>query len=569
MPVQAMHDIKTKFKKATSTGKGKIILLLIFILISSVIAGGIHYWNTYKKQIIRGKLEDTVREKTSGLYLLRYDTLKLDEVAGDLLITNIRLVYDSVKYHALQKTNDAPAILIKLNIESLEVSGVKTPRALIDKEIVGKKIHIRNPSIQILYTNEGRDSSRVVPDKDVYEQILGHLNMIKVDTVEISGAEIVTRTLKTGKENVQLKNTFIRLIDVAVDSAASKDKSRLAFARQIFLSAERISWKAENGLYTYVSDSIEINTAEKSAYAKNFLIKPTLSENAFVKSLPTQDDRFDFSFNSIAIYDLNMPDLFNEQITADSVHIKSASLKIYRDISIPRDKKNRVGLYPHQALGKIPVPIKIKKIILPNTFVEYKEKNPRSNQAGKVQFYNTHATLTNVTNDKEAIRENNTLTAEITTRFLNKTSLNVVWQFYLMHPKGRFDVKGNLGPMRFADANVVTEPMGPAKLEEGRLNNLHFKLEGNDYDTHGTVKMLYEDLKVAVLEKEKGSKKLDKKTVASIAANIIIKNSNPVNDKDDPKIVTVQMERNTNRSIFYLVWKSLLKGIKETSGIKN
>ena len=218
-----MRNITTKFKKATSTGKGKIILIVIFILISSVIGGGVYYWNTYKKQIIRNKLEDTVRKKTRGLYLLQYDSLRLDEVAGNLSITNIRLAYDSMKYHALQKTNDAPAMLLSLDIQSIEVSGVKTPRALVDKEIVGKKIHIRNPIIQIIYTNEGKDSSRVVPDKEVYEQILGDLNMIKVDTVEISGAQITTRQLKTGKETVNVKNTFIRLTDVAVDSAASKD----------------------------------------------------------------------------------------------------------------------------------------------------------------------------------------------------------------------------------------------------------------------------------------------------------------------------------------------------------
>jgi hypothetical protein len=93
-------------------------------------------------------------------------------------------------------------------------------------------------------------------------------------------------------------------------------------------------------------------------------------------------------------------------------------------------------------------------------------------------------------------------------------------------------------------------------------------MEGNDYSMNGTVKMLYDGLKVSGLEKEEGTKKLDKKDVASIAANIMIKNSNPQNKKEDPKVITVQMERDTNRSIFYLVWKSLFKGIKETVGIK-
>ena len=120
-----MRNITSKLKKASSTGKGKIILLVILILIASAIGGGVYYWNTYKKQIIRGKLEDTVREKSKGLYLLRYDSLRLDEVAGDLSITNIRLAYDSMKYHELQKTNDAPAILLSLEIESIDSVGGK------------------------------------------------------------------------------------------------------------------------------------------------------------------------------------------------------------------------------------------------------------------------------------------------------------------------------------------------------------------------------------------------------------------------------------------------------------
>src|SRR4030095_10739255 len=133
-----MHDIKTKLKKATSTGRGKAFFIVIFILILSLAGGGWYYWNTHKKRLIRERLENAVHEKTEGLYMLRYDSLSLDEVAGDLSVRNIRLVYDSVKFHALQETKEAPSILLRLEIQSIEVSGVKTPRALVDKEIVGK-----------------------------------------------------------------------------------------------------------------------------------------------------------------------------------------------------------------------------------------------------------------------------------------------------------------------------------------------------------------------------------------------------------------------------------------------
>ena len=563
-----MRNIKTRLKKGTATGRGRAILIFLFILILSVAGGGWYYWNTHKKRMIRERLEDVIHAKTEGLYLLRYDSLGLDEAAGDLSLTNIRLTYDSIKFRSLKESNEAPSILLHLEIESIEVSGVKTPRALVDNEIVGKKIHIRNPAIQIIYTDEGRDSARVVPGEEIYKQILGDLNKIEVDTVEISGASITTRTLKTGKENIQLKNAFIRLTDVAVDSAASKDDNRLVFSKQILLSVEKVSWVSDDNLYKFVSDSIVVNSANRTAYVNNFDIKPALGEDAFVKKIRTQDDRFDFSFGRISIHNLDMPGLFDEQVTADSISIGSASFKIYRDLSIPRDKKNRVGWYPHQILEKIPVPITIKKIILPGALVEYKERNPRTTLAGKVRFHKIYATLSNVTNDKNEIKKNNVMSAVINTSFMNITPLRVVWQFYLADPRGRFNVKGNLGTIRFADVNELTEPMGPARLEEGRLNDLQFTLAGGDYNMNGTVKMLYEDLKVSILEREEGTRKLDKKNVASIAANIIIKDSNPEKKKDEPKTINVQMERNTNRSIFYLVWKSLFKGIKETVGIK-
>jgi len=563
-----MQMVPHKLKKVTSTGKGKIIVSVILVIMLAAVGGAVIYWNAYKKKLIRNKLEDVVHEKTEGLYALHYDHLSLDEVAGDLSISNITLSYDSAKYIALLPGKDAPPILLDITIPAISVSGVKTPRALLNKEIVGKKIHIKNPVINIIYTNTGKDSAKNIPDKEIYEEILGNLNMIKVDSLEISGAQITTSNLKTGRKNVQLMNTSICLTDVAVDSASWEDNSRLLFSKQIFLSCEKVSWPSNNGLYNYSADSISLNTASGSAQVKKFVIDPALREDAFVKSLSTQDDRFDFQINDIRILQINMPELFNEKLFADSMLIGSSSFKIYRDLSIKRDKKNRVGSYPHQVIEDIPIPVLIRKMTLSNTFVEYKEKNPRTNQAGKVQFHDVRATITNLTNHKDAIKENNIMTADVTTRFLNKALLKVVWAFYLRHPKGKFNVRGNMAGMSFKDASVITEPMGPAKMEDGRLASLQFNFVGNDYGTTGTVKMLYDDLKISLLERDKGSNELDKKALATFAASIIIKKSNSAGKKDNPRVIQVQAERDPNRSIFYLVWKSLFKGIKETAGIK-
>lgn len=563
-----MQAFQNKFKKATATPKGRIIFFSLLLLVMAAIAGGIIYWKIYRKQIIRNELENTIRKKTGGLYVLHYDSLRLDEVAGDLSVTNLKLAFDSSKFLTLLKAGDAPPVLANIEIPSIEVTGVKTPRALLNKEIVGKNIHIKNPVIQIIYTNAGKDSSRNIPPGEVYKQLLGDLNMIKVDELNITGAKIITRSLSTGKEILQLKNTSVHLANVTIDSAANTDTSRFLFSKHFSISSENISWFSPDKLYNYKADSISISSASKSAAIKRFVIEPQLNEEAFVKNLPTQDDRFDFALNNIGVHHINMQELFNENFIADSILVRSSSFKIYRDLAIPRDKKNRVGSYPHQILEKIPIPLHIKKLTLTNSFVEYKEKNPITNLAGKAQFHGITATITNLSNKEQITKENNVMTASVTAKFLNKASLNLTWLFYLKHPKGRFDIRGSLGNMQLKNVNPLTQPMGPAKIEEGFMKSLHFNLAGNDYGINGTVKMLYENLKITVLEKEKGSRELNKKPLASLAANIIIKNANPSGKKDEARVINVEMERNTNRSIFHLVWKSIFQGIKETAGIK-
>jgi hypothetical protein len=563
-----MQAIQRKFKKATSTRRGKIIALSILFVIVAGVAGGLFWWQTHKKQLIREKLESAIHEKSEGLYNVKYDALDLDEVSGYLSIKNVSLSYDSLKYRTLLDQDRAPSILLNIHIPEITITGVQTPRALLEKEIKGDKLELRNPTIEIIYTMHGKDSARNVPARDIYEQILGGLKQISIDTIALLSANITTRNLKTKQKGIELVHTTLQLINVKVDSAAQEDPSRLFFAKQVSAAAESITWKADDRPYRYEIKNISMSSGSQIVYVNSFDITPLLGEDAFVKSLPAQDDRFDFTFKNIRIKKLDFYKAMEENIVADTIIIESSSFKIYRDLNIPRDKKNRVGTYPSQILLKLPIPVEVDRLVLKNADIEYKEKNNITKNAGKVQFHGVYATITNLTNKKERIAKDNTMNIDINTRFLNKTPFKASWVFYLGSPNGRFDIKGNLGSINVRDLNPLTEPMGPARLEKGTINNLTFDLKGNDYSMTGTIKLLYEDLKIALLEKDKGSKEWDKKSLTSFVANIFVKNSNPRDKDEEPIVKTVTLERDTNRSIYYLTWKTIFKGARETLGIK-
>ena len=80
----------------------------------------------------------------------------------------------------------------------------------------------------------------------------------------------------------------------------------------------------------------------------------------------------------------------------------------------------------------------------------------------------------------------------------------------------------------------------------------------------GTVKILYNDLKISVLKKDKETHELKKKKLVSLGANMLVKDDNPTRDKP-PRVANIHFERDTTRSMFHMSWKTLMKGIKETA----
>ncbi len=549
-------------KKKRSTIK--IVLLSLLLLI--VLAAGIGwwYWTTHKKGIIKNKLEQAIANKSKGLYKVTYDSLDFDEISGWLKVYNMNLAYDTLKY--AQSDSTAP-LLFSIQIPFIHINGVKTPRALIDDEIVARKLEINDPVVKIEYTYKGKDSARNVPTKEVYEQILGNLDLIQVDTIIINNAQLQTLNKNTGKKIVAAEGLSVTLSDVRVDSAAFMDESRYLFAKDILISAKKVNWDAPGNLYTFAVENIQAGSAGKTLEIGSFLFKPTLGENAFVNAIPTQDDRFDFSFRNIKITNVDITRLQDEYLSADTLLVGGSTFKIYRDLARPRDKKNRVGYYPHQVLDDVPFRFNIRKVVVPNSFVEYKERNHITRESGKVQFHDVNAVLTNFTNDKNAVKAGETMTATVNSRFLNATPFYSQWTFYLFHPNGRFDVAGNMGAIDTKLLNPLAEPMGPASFKQGKMNKLEFKLEGTDYQMKAHVKALYEDLKVVLLEKDKGATTTDKKSFMTLLANFIIKNDNPKRN-EAPREVDVVLERDTNRSAFWLCWKTLFKGLRETVGIK-
>jgi hypothetical protein len=184
---------------------------------------------------------------------------------------------------------------------------------------------------------------------------------------------------------------------------------------------------------------------------------------------------------------------------------------------------------------------------------------------GVVTFYNSVLNISNITNMPSEIQKNNQLKIGFDTKVLQSIPLKGSFNFVLNDKEGHFTVNGHVEGFDAKALNKVSIPMALIHINGGQINSLDFNFKGNNTKASGVLTMKYKDLKVDVLKRDKDTREIKKRGLASLGANLLIKNDNP--GSEGLREVNPEYDRNIYKSFFNLVWKTLFTGMKQTVGI--
>jgi len=541
-----------------------------FLIVSSILTLSItcliFYWNSKKKSLVKSGLEEIVDKKSKGLYKIKYNDLQLDEIAGSLSISGIQILADSTALQSLKGTKEYPSIIFNVYIPKLNVLGVSTPKALLGKEIFASRLEIVNPRIELVYTGSGNDSALHIPSNEVYKQVLGNFQRIALNQIEIINGSLVGRKQKSLDSVFVFDGLSLRLNHFSIGDTTDSNSSKILFSNSLKADIRTISWRHGNGLYRYAVEGISANSDSAKVELAEFSIQPLLSEAAFMNKVNTQIDRIDLRLEKIKLDNLRFNELLQESLKADSLVVDNANVHVYKDMARPRDAINRVGNFPHQLLLRIPFKIQIDSAAIRNGYVAYKQFTPKTKQKAKLFFTRVNTIIRNITNDSASIAKNRICKADVNCLFLDKVGLKSSFSFDLAAANGRFSIDAQLAGFKATILNKIAEPLAAAKIEKGQVKKATIEINGSEYLGRARLALEYDQLKIAVMEKQRQSKTLSKKPLASFAANTIIKNSNPAGN-GELRITTGEFNRDTNRGFFNLVWRSLYVAIAETMGL--
>ncbi|MEO6894442.1 MAG: hypothetical protein ABI136_05350 [Ginsengibacter sp.] len=208
----------------------KVIFIITAIFL--LLVAGFFIWQHFKYKIARDALATTVKEQTDSLYTIKYDSLSFDAVTGHATMKNIRIIPDTQRMKNMHVEN-MPDMVMDVTIKSLLVTGVKTAKALSGNKLEGDSVVIDDPQI-ILYSMKPLQKETVFQNEasEFYKQILGKLDLIKVEFVFVNNVHVKGIDFFKKTNNFELINGKFLLQDVLIDSSHNNDTGRILFSKQ-------------------------------------------------------------------------------------------------------------------------------------------------------------------------------------------------------------------------------------------------------------------------------------------------------------------------------------------------
>lgn len=503
------------------------------------------------------RMHQLVQKSSNGLYVLSIGDLKVDVLASTVSLSDVTVRPDEKVRRSLQSTGSLPGDVFSIAFKSLVIEGINLDDAIKNKVMDYKLVKLVAPVIEIDHRKAQKEKS----NEGFSQRFLKEMEKLSIAKLEVDGGTVIVHDRQKGATK-KLGGMKVQMADILLNDQTRADKDRFLFAKEAKLAFKDFSTATHDGLYTFKIGDVSVDASQKTVALKNLSFTSLLSKEAFVKKQSEAKEMFNLLLPAVNIKGIDWWNVFNgDEMIASSVQTNGGKFSVYLDRNLP--PKSKSGNFPSQLLKKLPLRLNIAGMKMQNLDVSYEERNPLSGKNGTVYLDKATLTLDNVSNEGS-----DPLLVDGTALLAHKVPIQASFSFDMKQYKtGKFSAGLSCNtPFDGTLLNPVAMPLGMLKLEKGTLQKLTATMEGDEQGANGIVTVLYKDLKLSLLEKDKGKTALDKKDVTSFMANLfVLKKDNPKNGKA-PRTEQASFKRDPTGGFVMLIWKTVLVGILKTIG---
>jgi hypothetical protein len=527
----------------------KVLAALVLFLLLFITA--IHIYSTYYlEDQIKETLITEINRNSDGKYTFSIGDLNLSFLQRTIRLNEI----------SINTTEDATQEL-HVELHSMSLSGIGLRKLLFSREINIDKIFIERPSIRIRKdSSETTDSNTKSMLQRAAEASSTVLTNIVIPEIEINDFDFEIYRESGQVPYLSFSNSELTLSGISLMEASENGTMPFENSSGRFRD---ITYYTENGLYSIQGASAQFSSMSQSASADSILLTPLLDPSDFFETVGHRTDRMTGFVRSVALDGFDITALLNvDTLISENLFIEQPELTLFRDKNYPRKENRGIKPLPQEILHELNFPVILDVVSIENASVRYSEIAENATETGYIEFTDLDARLLNTTNVDSLIAKNSNWTLQANTRVMDTGELDVSFQFPMN--ENYHTITGQLKQMSARDLNHALEPIAAVRIESGNISGLRFEMRVNKTEAVGFLEVIYDDLKISVLDGETGDKNLRSRITSFLANSLKIKKENLA---ENPRMGAISYQREPDKSFFNYWWKSLRTGLKTSVGL--
>jgi hypothetical protein len=216
-------------------------------------------------------------------------------------------------------------------------------------------------------------------------------------------------------------------------------------------------------------------------------------------------------------------------------------------------------LMVHEALAAIGQPLQVDSLSITNGHLAYCERALAGADPAVLTFEAVNLFVEGIANRGEA-------TAALRLRgqgdLMNAGRLQVLMSIPITPPDFSLHYSGSLSAMDLTRLDAFLDIAEHIRIKSGSAQEAAFEIDVTAGQARGRVRATYENLEIAVLDKQTGTEKGFGNRVASFLANVLkVRNANTLKGSGSRKVGEVNYTRRPDDEFQQFVWFALRTGV--------
>lgn len=532
------------------------ILIILLISLNSILS----------RQADSYICEQLVMADSAG-YHVEYSDIKINIFNGTVKVYDIRI---RPMEDALAKVKEDPQSkpVFEVSIDRIKLARIALLKAMKGEEFNVGAVSIDKPDITVyshypIFHKKSKEeksaksvfSSDTIAETQFKEAFLGSFSIEEghFKWVSMSSDTIVAET----------RGLNLEVDDICVHHPEGDTLSHVLDVDDIEIELLSHFMDLPGDFYSVHTGELSVDYSNKELRFDSVRIVPAYSKEKFAHVVGKQTDRFDLNISSLHISGLEFDSIFNKKVIIKKIMIDKPRADIYRDKRIARDMSQFPKLF-QTALAEAPIQIDVEEVEIKEAFLDYQERLQESSTSGSVMFNPLNIHIKGIKNAPELIEQGQVMTLDAEGMFLGKGETQIHFDLPVGDANEKFSYYGSMGSIAAKDMNPMIEPLVLIAANEGTINGVKFYGRAEKDTIVGRLELLYNNLKVTVLKKQKQNQSnMRESWMLSAVATIGLVKNNP-SHKKPVRISRMFFVRDHNKGFFNYIWKAVQSGLIHT-----